>query len=307
MEESEDLLSCDICREIFNGTNRIPRMLPCGHSFCSTCLSTIILQAKEPKCPLCLKFIQYKFVYEIPCNFSLKQVAENYQGNNETSSSSSITSTSFDDSKCSVHKLPQTHYCEDCRKFLCSKCISNDHKVSSSCSHEPMEITEVFKVKMSQCHVTSADLNKRRFIQQRKLKKLSNHVSIDLQMYLNLAEEQEKELKITQDLIHSLNADLTKIANLEDEMNSLHIHELQQSNLDATSFDTIFKQETELRKTLDHMNQFQLSVEQCEVAILADLQHCTTTMKDTIEPTKNQFVSFASSIYDWSTHYLFYF
>ena len=47
----DDLLHCNICIEKFNQTSRIPRVLKCGHTFCSFCLSNI---SKLPNCNLIL-------------------------------------------------------------------------------------------------------------------------------------------------------------------------------------------------------------------------------------------------------------
>lgn len=55
-----DLTSCSICLEIF----KIPRLLPCSHSFCQQCLSAHIVSTCEHRdvslgflCPLCREFV----------------------------------------------------------------------------------------------------------------------------------------------------------------------------------------------------------------------------------------------------------
>lgn len=50
----EDIISCPICLEKY----KHPRILKCGHSFCTTCLHLINLN-KEIVCPLCRKITEF--------------------------------------------------------------------------------------------------------------------------------------------------------------------------------------------------------------------------------------------------------
>ena len=43
---------CTICFERFNDENKCPRMLSCGHSFCSCCLERL-LHGNTIDCPKC--------------------------------------------------------------------------------------------------------------------------------------------------------------------------------------------------------------------------------------------------------------
>jgi hypothetical protein len=50
-------LDCAICLEKYNDTNKVPRILKCGHTFCSSCLkefSRLPSNQREKfiKCPL---------------------------------------------------------------------------------------------------------------------------------------------------------------------------------------------------------------------------------------------------------------
>jgi hypothetical protein len=67
MVDVEDILSCSICMEIF----RVPRVLPCQHTFCQVCISSYIndiIKKKGSKrktsvsfkCPLCRKKVELK-------------------------------------------------------------------------------------------------------------------------------------------------------------------------------------------------------------------------------------------------------
>lgn len=45
-----DDLVCGLCKEIYNETNKIPRILiSCGHTFCHSCLNNKIQSGSEVK------------------------------------------------------------------------------------------------------------------------------------------------------------------------------------------------------------------------------------------------------------------
>ncbi|XP_063416455.1 transcription intermediary factor 1-beta-like [Mytilus trossulus] len=46
-------LECNICRELFDEEERIPRLLPCHHPFCSECLNKLGRRKDIIKCPTC--------------------------------------------------------------------------------------------------------------------------------------------------------------------------------------------------------------------------------------------------------------
>ncbi|RXG53763.1 hypothetical protein Avbf_13146 [Armadillidium vulgare] len=47
----EDFVSCNICAQVFDSLHFIPKILKCGHTFCSPCL--IKLLQENPYCPNC--------------------------------------------------------------------------------------------------------------------------------------------------------------------------------------------------------------------------------------------------------------
>ncbi|KAG7164693.1 uncharacterized protein LOC121871292 [Homarus americanus] len=50
----ENPLECTLCYEEYNETGRRPRCLPCGHTFCSSCVASSIFRSKVT-CPNCRK------------------------------------------------------------------------------------------------------------------------------------------------------------------------------------------------------------------------------------------------------------
>ncbi len=45
-------MSCAVCLELFNSIVNIPKILPCGHSFCDSCLKKMVT-SKYRQCPTC--------------------------------------------------------------------------------------------------------------------------------------------------------------------------------------------------------------------------------------------------------------
>mmetsp|Transcript_7823 Transcript_7823/g.11654 ORF Transcript_7823/g.11654 Transcript_7823/m.11654 type:complete len:268 (-) Transcript_7823:98-901(-) len=68
----EELLSCQICFEAYDSTTHEPRVCPCGHTFCVSCIN-ILLLASNPRsmlCPLC-KFKLPRNIGQFPRNYDI--------------------------------------------------------------------------------------------------------------------------------------------------------------------------------------------------------------------------------------------
>lgn len=52
-EEIVSYFECGVCLEPFNESDKFPRILPCGHTFCERCIAQIINQRIQFKCPYC--------------------------------------------------------------------------------------------------------------------------------------------------------------------------------------------------------------------------------------------------------------
>ena len=70
MESIEELLTCKVCMERFNDTDKKPLFLTCGHTFCSRCLRLLFKRAAL-KCPLDKALSKYETFAGIPTNFSV--------------------------------------------------------------------------------------------------------------------------------------------------------------------------------------------------------------------------------------------
>ncbi|KAJ8049356.1 Tripartite motif-containing protein 59 [Holothuria leucospilota] len=107
--------SCSICFE----EDVKPKMLPCGHTFCESCLENILLQRREFKttfpCPMCKNIVELPTsgsVGDFPTNYSLLDVIESTQLKN----------------LCPKHKKSQDLFCVTCDKCICVECFQESHK-----------------------------------------------------------------------------------------------------------------------------------------------------------------------------------
>lgn len=76
-----DALDCAVCLEELV----LPRVAPCGHTFCTPCISGIIRTADHnvnninihaPKCPTCRRRISVDTVQALPVNFAARAIVE---------------------------------------------------------------------------------------------------------------------------------------------------------------------------------------------------------------------------------------
>ncbi|VDI13873.1 tripartite motif-containing protein 2/3 [Mytilus galloprovincialis] len=80
-EEFDNLLTCPICLETF----KVPKYLPCLHTFCGTCIDKYIVSSKEKdntsegfRCPVCRMFVSFKGTHEKPEAWASKLPRNNF-------------------------------------------------------------------------------------------------------------------------------------------------------------------------------------------------------------------------------------
>ncbi|XP_005393179.1 PREDICTED: tripartite motif-containing protein 59 [Chinchilla lanigera] len=122
MHNFEDELMCPICYSIFED----PRILPCSHTFCRSCLENV-LQASgnfyiwRPlriplKCPNCRSIIEIAptGIESLPVNFALRAIIEKYQQEDHP-----------DVVFCPEHsRQPLNVYCLLDKKLVCGHCLT---------------------------------------------------------------------------------------------------------------------------------------------------------------------------------------
>ncbi|XP_039612564.1 tripartite motif-containing protein 59-like [Polypterus senegalus] len=127
MDSLEEDLTCSVCYSLFDD----PRVLPCSHTFCKSCLLNVLQVSlnfsiwrpvRIPlKCPNCRSIVDLppSGVDSLPVNVSLRAIIEKYQRGSEPRSA-----------QCSQHpRQPLNMYCLQDRQLICGICLTiGDHQ-----------------------------------------------------------------------------------------------------------------------------------------------------------------------------------
>ena len=118
-----ELVMCSLCFEVYNDTDKIPKGLPCFHTFCLGCLETFVRNKVEFQlsCPLCqAKFIvPQNGVSDLPTNFMVRQLLDNMSTQNLGTAASTEKNIS-----CYIHLKKKCDFiCKTCTLPLCDDCM----------------------------------------------------------------------------------------------------------------------------------------------------------------------------------------
>ena len=125
---------CSICLEGYNDKEKCPRMLSCGHSFCSRCLERL-LRGNTIDCPKCRNPVAVPSgVHGLLKNFALLDIV------NETAPKQHAENTGYTGThECEAcdEKHPSMFFCWDCKENMCKAAaqihkrskLSRDHRV----------------------------------------------------------------------------------------------------------------------------------------------------------------------------------
>ena len=132
---SAEVLECPVCCEPFDDQNICPRILSCGHSFCTGCLERLLTVDNKIPCPTCRDevYIPQAGVAGLPKNFALLNIINANVTTQHEEGESSYTCEACED------KHPATSFCLNCKEDMCKDAArfhtrnkaSRDHKVIS--------------------------------------------------------------------------------------------------------------------------------------------------------------------------------
>ena len=137
--------SLDLCNVCDNSYNN-PRILPCLHSFCHDCISSIRQeqQDEDPSvftCPTCNETTQTSLA-SLPFNIRLKEQTEKEEIDRKTTSSSPVPCDLCKNGEDDEVLEPSVGYCRDCEEFLCNGCWKVHQKIKATRSHSSFKLNE---------------------------------------------------------------------------------------------------------------------------------------------------------------------
>ena len=137
MEKLSDQLSCFICLEEY----RRPRVLPCLHVFCESCLEKLIETQREKltaSCPNCSKSapLPEGGVSNLPSAFYIQHIFEAREALEKVRNP-----TKAQCDKCGEGELQG--FCRDCGQFICQLCLDMHHKWKELQNHEISSLDQV--------------------------------------------------------------------------------------------------------------------------------------------------------------------
>ena len=131
---------CSICFERFNDENKCPRLLSCGHSFCSCCLERL-LRGNTIDCPKCRNPVAVPSgVHGLLKNFALLDIV------NETAPKQQVGNTSHTSThQCEAcdEKHPATFFCLDCKENACKTAAQFHKRSKTSRDHRVVSLEEL--------------------------------------------------------------------------------------------------------------------------------------------------------------------
>ncbi|CAL4140867.1 unnamed protein product [Meganyctiphanes norvegica] len=142
-------LECNVCYLRYNEADRRPRVLPCGHSFCTPCL-TATIQKGSRTCPGCREPINTMSATRLPINFELESLlnllteAENSGSVGQDPGMRLSVAPTVGAMSCPEHNLEVAFRCTTHKAWICRRCTVIDHP-SGTC--KVVSVKEEIKIR----------------------------------------------------------------------------------------------------------------------------------------------------------------
>ncbi|XP_046580142.1 uncharacterized protein LOC124287679 [Haliotis rubra] len=138
-EIKENILKCDRCEQQFDSEDRIPRVLPCQHSFCSQCLDDVWTIGSKLSCPSCSQ--QWDVRESVEETFPVEYVAMKFVVFVELKGKKGRRLCT----DCS-EKSPATHHCLNCQLYICEEGLRAHKRFYKQKGHKILSIAEILKL-----------------------------------------------------------------------------------------------------------------------------------------------------------------
>ncbi|XP_077981225.1 E3 ubiquitin-protein ligase TRIM71-like [Glandiceps talaboti] len=139
----ERFLTCKICEKQYDDSHRLPKYLPCLHTYCKPCLGDYIKEQPEFDCPECRQKTKTpkSKADGFPSNFIVLNQKSFFETQKKVKHGLSIPCQS-----CRRSENPAAvSFCSDCRAFLCQFCHDAHKHTSGLSPHQVKTIAELSK------------------------------------------------------------------------------------------------------------------------------------------------------------------
>ena len=139
VDNVSDLLSCSICMENYDDGDNQPKLLPCHHSFCKSCLIHLTNGRNFIDCPSCRQRTTLlapppEGVVSLQTNFYVNQMRELVAGDTSRVKTKG----------CRKHGHKSlSFFCKTCEIPICEECCSTDHR--EAMGHATQHITQAVR------------------------------------------------------------------------------------------------------------------------------------------------------------------
>ncbi|XP_072320216.1 tripartite motif-containing protein 59 [Eucyclogobius newberryi] len=263
MECLEEDLTCSVCYSLFSD----PRVLPCSHTFCKTCLDSVLQVSSNYslwrplrmplKCPNCRDVAELPptGTDALPCNVSLKAIIEKYQRDGHPRGP-----------LCKEHQQqPLNMYCVLDRQLICGLCLT----IGQHQGH-PIDDLQAAYVREKQTPQLLAKLSEQKWTQVCELAKQLEQEKEDCDRELQQDRKQVLQffryldaslVKKKQAYLDALDKACAEVAHAYDPL-IYRVKELQEEQLDLVSLGSDMEDEDSALIFLDKVHLFRGRVEE---------------------------------------------
>ena len=149
LESFEEEVSCSLCFEKYDNDNRLPKMLPCQHTYCYLCLLQYESSSLEQgfHCPSCKEHvpIDHTGIQALPNNLATISLLERIKTFNITETK--VLTHVKNDRICPLHHKEADNICLPCNELLCGKCMMAIVKGMAHTGHDVVDLDEAYDIR----------------------------------------------------------------------------------------------------------------------------------------------------------------
>lgn len=155
---NDSFLTCGTCLCVYDNTEHTPKLLPCSHTVCRSCLDRIVESQIHDtgyfRCPICREHIGIprSGVASFPPSFLVNQLLD-------------LMSRQRRDviPKCSTHNNQELLFCETCDSVFCTQCAGGEHNGRGASEHTvipfSIAIKRMSEILLYKAHLCIKNLN----------------------------------------------------------------------------------------------------------------------------------------------------